>query len=44
MEPKRLAKFNEFEVTANMDGMENVLFEFMYPGDIMDLLDYIASK
>lgn len=43
-EPKRLAKFKEFEITPELNGMENVLFEYIYPGDVIDLLDFVAAK
>ena len=43
-EPKNPAKFNnKFEIFASMDGMQNVLFDFIYPGDIFDLFDHIKK-
>lgn len=42
-EPKRPAKFRSLEVLSKHHGVGPVLFDFIMPGDVLDLLDYIAT-
>ena len=42
-EPRRPAKYKEFEVTAALEG-QPVLFDFMEPGDILVLLQRISVR
>ena len=39
-QPKKPAQFGSFKITRSLHG-ENVLFEFMGPGDVFDLLDHV---
>jgi hypothetical protein len=41
-EPRRLARFNTFEITPALHG-QPVLFEFISTGDLFDLFDQIKS-
>lgn len=41
-EPRRPARFKEFEITRALNG-QAVLFEFISTGDIFDLLDNLES-
>lgn len=41
-EPKRLAKFGDFEITADLHG-QTIFFEFLMPGDIFDLFDNLKN-
>jgi hypothetical protein len=42
-EPKSPASYRKFHVDAKMDGQTNVLFDFISPGDILDLLEAIHA-
>lgn len=41
-EPKNPSSFKSFVLNASMHGTPNVLFDVIYPGDVYDLLDFIA--
>ena len=41
-EPKRPAKFKEFEITPTLHG-QPVLFEFISTGDLFDLFDHVKN-
>jgi hypothetical protein len=41
-EPRRPAKFNNFEVTPSLHG-QPVLFKFMSTGDLFDLFDFVKA-
>ena len=41
-EPKRPAKFKNFEITPALEN-QPVLFEFISTGDLFDLFDYIKT-
>jgi hypothetical protein len=41
-EPRRPARFRQFEITANLHGTP-VLFEYMMGGDIFDLFDDVVA-
>lgn len=40
-EPKHPAAFKGFTIQASMNGMQNVLYDFMGPGDVADLLVHV---
>lgn len=42
-EPKKRAKFKSFEIESALDGFTPVLFDFIKPGDLFDLFDYIRA-
>jgi|GEM_PF-6452234 len=42
-EPRRPAEFRHFHLDPTMNGRENVLFDFIPPGDVLDLLETIHS-
>lgn len=41
--PRRPAVFSSFTVTGQLHGMENVLFDFIGPGDVLDLLSNVEA-
>lgn len=43
-QPNRPAKFKEFEITSALKGTPNVLFDFLWPGDVVDLFRYIRTN
>ncbi len=42
-EPRRPATFSSFKITADQHGLENVLFDFIGPGDVLDLLSNVEA-
>ncbi|MFL5728305.1 MAG: hypothetical protein ACJ75J_02355 [Cytophagaceae bacterium] len=43
-EPKRLATFNKFKIEASLDGKPNVLIDYIKPGDLLDLIDFVKNN
>jgi hypothetical protein len=43
-EPTRPACFGNFRIDRSLNGMENVLFSYVKPGDTMDLLDLLRGR
>ncbi|WP_143076446.1 hypothetical protein [Flavobacterium swingsii] len=42
-EPKRPAYYDEFILDVNINGMENVIFDFIHFEDILNLINYIKN-
>jgi hypothetical protein len=43
-EPRAAASFKGFVLDASMHGKCDVLFDYIFPGDVYDLLEFIAGR
>lgn len=43
-EPRRPASFKSFTIDRSLNGMENVLINYIKPGDVYDLITYIKNN